>query len=61
MSRRDILHDVSNEKLCFTVKELPRASTCTNTLYLPGYPSAEILEEKLTLAVDIGHEGFMLV
>jgi len=31
---------------------LPRASTCTNTLFLPPYPSKAVLTSKLTTAID---------
>jgi hypothetical protein len=38
---------------------LPRASTCTFTLFMPPYGSKEELERKLTLAIDHG-AGFWL-
>jgi len=31
---------------------LPRSSTCTNTLFLPQYPSKQVLASKLTTAID---------
>jgi ankyrin repeat protein len=43
-----------------TVEELPRASTCTNTLYLPAYLSLDVLKERLTVAVSEGHQGFQM-
>ena len=38
---------------------LPRASTCTDSLYLPRYASREELERKLTIAID-NTAGFWL-
>lgn len=37
---------------------LPTSSTCFGTLYLPKYPSGEVLERKLTVALEMGGEGF---
>ncbi|EMC99447.1 hypothetical protein BAUCODRAFT_119031 [Baudoinia panamericana UAMH 10762] len=37
---------------------LPTSSTCFGTLTLPIYPSAEVLERKLLLAIEYGMEGF---
>ncbi|CAK4033546.1 Ubiquitin- ligase E3A [Lecanosticta acicola] len=37
---------------------LPTSSTCFGTLYLPKYPSAEVLAAKLNLALKYGTEGF---
>jgi hypothetical protein len=37
---------------------LPTSSTCFGTLMLPKYGNAEILAEKLTLALKYGAEGF---
>ena len=41
------------------VELLPRASTCTDSLYLPRYASREELERKLTIAID-NTAGFWL-
>ena len=38
--------------------KLPTSSTCFRTLYLPKYPSAEVLERKLSVAFEYGLEGF---
>jgi len=38
--------------------ELPTSSTCFGTLHLPRYPTKEMLERKLTMAVEMGAEGF---
>lgn len=38
--------------------ELPTASTCINMLKLPDYPSYEVLEEKLLIAVRCGSQGY---
>ena len=38
--------------------KLPTSSTCFRTLYLPKYPSADVLDKKLTLAFEYGLEGF---
>jgi len=40
---------------------LPSASTCFAQLNLPEYGSAEELDTKLRLAVELGQEGFGLV
>jgi len=52
------------QQQCFTierdprgVERLPTASTCFNTLKLPQYATAHILEEKLRLSI-MGAEGF---
>lgn len=37
---------------------LPTSSTCFRTLYLPKYPNADVLDQKLTLAFEYGLEGF---
>lgn len=37
---------------------LPTSSTCFGTLYLPKYPSPEVLAAKLNLALRYGCEGF---
>lgn len=37
---------------------LPTSSTCFGTLYLPRYPTAEVLNDKLSLAIKYGLEGF---
>ncbi|KAK4891967.1 hypothetical protein LTR27_009494 [Elasticomyces elasticus] len=37
---------------------LPESSTCFSTLQLPQYDTKEILDEKLTLALEFGLEGF---
>ncbi|CCW72097.1 unnamed protein product [Phytomonas sp. Hart1] len=37
---------------------LPQAHTCFNKINLPEYPTAEILREKLMLAITYGHMGF---
>jgi hypothetical protein len=39
---------------------LPTASTCTNTLFLPRYPSKEILQSRLLTALRQGSVGFGL-
>lgn len=38
--------------------ELPTSSTCFGTLNLPKYPSRQVLEHKLTIALEMGLEGF---
>jgi len=38
--------------------QLPKAHTCFNKLDLPMYPSKEILERSLKVAIDVGCEGF---
>ena len=38
--------------------QLPTSSTCFRTLFLPKYPSMEVLDKKLTLAFEYGLEGF---
>ena len=38
--------------------KLPTSSTCFRTLYLPKYPSMEVLDRKLSLAFEYGLEGF---
>jgi len=38
--------------------QLPSAHTCFNTLDLPLYSSADVLKEKLLLAITEGFEGF---
>ena len=38
--------------------KLPTSSTCFRTLYLPKYPSTEVLDKKLSLAFEYGLEGF---
>ena len=37
---------------------LPTSSTCFGTLMLPKYENAKVLEEKLSLAIEFGGEGF---
>jgi hypothetical protein len=37
---------------------LPSAGTCFHLLKLPAYPSYEVLEAKLLVAVRYGSEGF---
>ncbi|TKA79027.1 hypothetical protein B0A55_03150 [Friedmanniomyces simplex] len=37
---------------------LPTSSTCFGALQLPQYPNARVLEEKLSLAIEYGLEGF---
>lgn len=39
-------------------ERLPTSSTCFGTLQLPRYPSAEVLDKKLSLAIKYGLEGF---
>ena len=39
---------------------LPSASTCTNYLKLPEYSSAEVMRERLLLAVREGQSAFYL-
>jgi hypothetical protein len=41
-----------------SLDNLPTSSTCFGTLMLPRYGSAEILEEKLSKAVEYGAVGF---
>lgn len=41
-----------------SLEHLPTSSTCFGTLMLPKYPSVEILDEKLSLAIKYGLEGF---
>jgi len=40
------------------VDHLPTSSTCFGTLRLPRYATPEILNEKLSLAIEYGAEGF---
>ena len=40
------------------LEHLPTSSTCFGTLYLPRYANAEVLEAKLSLAIEYGLEGF---
>ncbi|EME50119.1 hypothetical protein DOTSEDRAFT_41268 [Dothistroma septosporum NZE10] len=40
------------------LESLPASSTCFGTLILPRYPTAEILQAKLSLALMYGSEGF---
>ncbi|KAK5125011.1 hypothetical protein LTR85_001202 [Meristemomyces frigidus] len=40
------------------LEHLPTSSTCFGTLYLPRYATAEVLNEKLSLAIKYGLEGF---
>ncbi|KAK4549463.1 hypothetical protein LTR36_006460 [Oleoguttula mirabilis] len=40
------------------LEHLPTSSTCFGTLYLPRYSTAEVLDEKLSLALKYGLEGF---
>ena len=40
---------------------LPSSHTCFNTLVLPQYADAELLREKLLIAIREGNEGFGLV
>ncbi|GAB1731196.1 hypothetical protein NU195Hw_Modified_293t1 [Hortaea werneckii] len=40
------------------LEHLPTSSTCFGTLYLPRYASSEALNEKLSLAIEYGLEGF---
>lgn len=40
------------------LENLPTSSTCFGTLMLPKYKSAEVLREKLSLALKFGSEGF---
>lgn len=53
------------KRLVFKISEvpdldnlLPTSSTCFGTLYLPRYSSVEILEERLSLTLEYGSEGF---
>ncbi|KAK3115691.1 hypothetical protein LTR53_004707 [Teratosphaeriaceae sp. CCFEE 6253] len=41
-----------------TTEYLPTTSTCFGTLQLPHYPSVAILDQKLSLAIKYGLEGF---
>ncbi|KAK0256699.1 hypothetical protein LTS09_008401 [Friedmanniomyces endolithicus] len=41
-----------------SLDHLPTSSTCFGTLQLPHYRSANVLDEKLSLALEYGHEGF---
>ena len=40
---------------------LPLAHTCFNRIDLPEYPSAEVLREKLMLAITYGNKGFTMM
>merc|ERR1712093_130079 len=40
---------------------LPVAHTCFNRIDLPAYPSAEVLREKVMVAITYGAKGFSLV
>ena len=44
---------------CHSNLLLPRASTCTYTLFLPPYQSKEELDHKLTSAIELG-AGFYI-
>ena len=38
--------------------KFPEASTCSNYLKIPAYPSLEVLEEKLAVALEEGGADF---
>jgi hypothetical protein len=40
------------------LESLPTSSTCFGTLVLPQYPNVETLDRKLTVALELGLEGF---
>ncbi|KAK3701762.1 hypothetical protein LTR37_015282 [Vermiconidia calcicola] len=42
----------------WSTQHLPTSSTCFGTLLLPKYPSADILDNKLSVALKYGLEGF---
>ncbi|UZJ54886.1 hypothetical protein CBS101457_004206 [Exobasidium rhododendri] len=42
------------------INRLPTASTCTNTLFLPRYPSRDLLRSRLLIALRQGSVGFGL-
>lgn len=42
----------------FAVDQLPKSHTCFNQLDLPEYPTKEIMETKLKIALNWGSESF---
>jgi hypothetical protein len=48
----------SIEKSSLPCKSLPKAATCSYSLYLPEYISEEQLRQKMETALEFGSEGF---
>ena len=51
-------NEVDGEEVKDKEEKLPTSSTCFRTLFLPKYSSSEVLEKKLSLALEFGSEGF---
>jgi hypothetical protein len=54
-------HRFSITKTDSPIELLPSAHTCFNRIDVPDYPTAEMLREKLMLAITYGNKGFTMV